>query len=82
MFLSLKNVDGKSEISPRFSPDTKHQYQAALYNSYIHKTNKVSVRRYNHYQFIIKKHHSDLFSTLKEFQLEQTDVEIMVIELK
>ena len=45
------------------------------------RTNNVSERWHNRFRLIIGKHHPDLYSALKEFQKEQGDAEISVVEL-
>lgn len=45
------------------------------------KTNNINEGWYNRFRLVIGKHHLDLYSALAEFQKEQADTEIAIVEV-
>ena len=48
---------------------------------FLDTTNNVSKGWHNRFRIVVAKHHPDLYSALKEFQKEQGDTEVKILEL-
>lgn len=66
-------------VNPRYPPCTWNQNNAALNGE--HRTNNVSEGWHNRFRMLTGKNHPDIYSLIKEFQKEQGDTEISVVEL-
>lgn len=67
------------EEEPRYAIRLWNHYDAVLEDR--DTTNNASEGWHNRFQTIVNKHHPDLYSALHEFQKEQADTEIGLIEL-
>ena len=65
--------------APRYAIELWNQYQAVLDD--LDTTNNVSEGWYNRFRIVVAKHHPDLYFALKEFQKEQGDTEVKILEL-
>ena len=65
--------------APRYAIELWNQYQAVLDD--LDTTNNVSEGWHNRFRIVVAKHHPDLYSALKEFQKEQGDTEVKILEL-
>lgn len=66
-------------VAPRYEIHHWNHYQAVLDGK--DTTNNASEGWHNRFRNVVNKHHPDLYSCLKEFQKEQADVEISLLEL-
>ena len=66
-------------VPPRYPPSFWNVYIATLNDQ--HRTNNVSEGWHNRFHLLMGKNHPDLYSALKEFQKEQGNTEISLIEL-
>lgn len=74
------SVQGKrAAVPPRYEIRYWNHYQSVLQGT--DTTNNASEGWHNRFRTVVNKHHPDLYSCLKEFQKEQADMEIGLIEL-
>lgn len=79
-YINGKQAKGRRKAVPP-------RYQMSLWNHYVstlagwHCTNNVSKGWHNRFAMLVGKKHPDLYYLLREFQTEQADTEIVILEL-
>lgn len=73
-------VGRRRAVPPRYPPEQWNLYDAVTTNEPT--TNNASEGWHNRFASLLEKNHPDLYSLLREFQKEQGDTEIGVLELK
>lgn len=66
-------------VEPRYPPSFWNVYEATLNGQ--HRTNNISEGWHNRFHVLMGKNHPDLYSALQQFQKEQGNTEISLIEV-
>ena len=79
-YVGISARDRRLAVAPRYPIAWWNQYNAVLEGK--DTTNNVSEGWHNRFRKLVNKDHPDLYSALKEFQKEQADTEIAILELR
>ena len=66
-------------VPPRYPPELWNQYVSTLTDQ--SRTNNASEGWHNRFHLLVGRDHPDIFSIIKDFQKEQGDTEIQIMEL-